>query len=384
MKILFLDQSGNLGGAELCLADIAKLYSGDCLVALFSDGAFRKLLEHHCIPVQVLTETSIPIRKDSTLIQGVSSIRSLIPLVTKVANLARGYDLIYANTQKALVIGALASLYSNRPLVYHLHDILSTDHFSYTNRRIAVTLANWFARLVIANSKATQAAFVEAGGRRDIVHIVYNGFDLKHYSRFSSPDILLDINQIKQNLNWNDRFIVGHFSRLSPWKGQHVLLNALAHCPENVAALFVGDALFGEQEYAKSLYQQTEALGLEKRVRFLGFRTDVVPLMSACDLIAHTSTAPEPFGRVIVEAMLCGKPVVAAAAGGAVELIEDGRTGWLSSPGDVTQLAGIIRTAQNQPNATQAITKAAQLQARQAFNGEQTNQHIAQLLKTVV
>lgn len=384
MKILFLDQSGNLGGAELCLADIAKLYSGDCLVALFSDGAFRKLLEHHCIPVQVLTETSIPIRKDSTLIQGVSSIRSLIPLVTKVANLARGYDLIYANTQKALVIGALASLYSNRPLVYHLHDILSTDHFSYTNRRIAVTLANWFARLVIANSKATQAAFVEAGGRRDIVHIVYNGFDLKHYSRFSSPNILLDINQIKQNLNWNDRFIVGHFSRLSPWKGQHVLLNALAHCPENVAALFVGDALFGEQEYAKSLYQQTEVLGLEKRVRFLGFRTDVVPLMSACDLIAHTSTAPEPFGRVIVEAMLCGKPVVAAAAGGAVELIEDGRTGWLSSPGDVTQLAGIIRTAQNQPNDTQAITKAAQLQARQAFNGEQTNQHIAQLLKTVV
>ncbi|MBD2028353.1 glycosyltransferase, partial [Leptolyngbya sp. FACHB-711] len=214
MKILFLDQSGNLGGAELCLADIAKLYSGDCLVALFSDGAFRKLLEHHCISVQVLTETSIPIRKDSTLIQGVSSIRSLIPLVTKVANLARGYDLIYANTQKALVIGALASLYSNRPLVYHLHDILSTDHFSYTNRRIAVTLANWFARLVIANSKATQAAFVAAGGRRDIVHIVYNGFDLKHYSRFSSPDILLDINQIKQNLNWNDRFIVGHFSRL--------------------------------------------------------------------------------------------------------------------------------------------------------------------------
>ena len=384
MKILFLDQSGNLGGAELCLADIAKPYSGDCLVALFSDGAFRKLLEHHCIPVQILTETSIPIRKDSTLIQGVSSIRSLIPLVTKVANLARGYNLIYANTQKALVIGALASLYSNRPLVYHLHDILSTDHFSYTNRRIAVTLANWFARLVIANSKATQAAFVEAGGRRDIVHIVYNGFDLKHYSRFSSPDILLDINQIKQNLNWNDRFIVGHFSRLSPWKGQHVLLNALAHCPENVAALFVGDALFGEQEYAKSLYQQTEALGLEKRVRFLGFRTDVVPLMSACDLIAHTSTAPEPFGRVIVEAMLCGKPVVAAAAGGAVELIEDGRTGWLSSPGDVTQLAGIIRTAQNQPNDTQAITKAAQLQARQAFNGEQTNQHIAQLLKTVV
>jgi glycosyltransferase involved in cell wall biosynthesis len=51
--------------------------------------------------------------------------------------------------------------------------------------------------------------------------------------------------------------------------------------------------------------------------------------MAACDLVTHTSTAPEPFGRVIVEAMLCGTPVIAAGAGGATELIEHGKTGWL-------------------------------------------------------
>ena len=71
--------------------------------------------------------------------------------------------------------------------------------------------------------------------------------------------------------------------------------------------------------------------------------------MSLCDLVVHTSTAPEPFGRVIIEAMLCGKPVVAAAAGGAVELIEHGQTGWLTSPGSVSELAKIIRQCQQQP-----------------------------------
>ncbi|MEG4172930.1 glycosyltransferase [Microcoleus sp. S13_D1] len=69
-------------------------------------------------------------------------------------------------------------------------------------------------------------------------------------------------------------------------------------------------------------------LGLEDRVNFLGFRSDIPQLMAICDLVAHTSTAPEPFGRVIVEAMLCGRPIVAAQSGWAIELIEPGHQ-WL-------------------------------------------------------
>ena len=102
-----------------------------------------------------------------------------------------------------------------------------------------------------------------------------------------------------------DRFVIGHFSRLSPWKGQHILLEALVHCPADVVAILVGDALFGEQDYVQTLKAQVESLGLQNRVHFLGFRSDIVPLMHACDVVAHTSTAPEPFGRVIAEAMLC-------------------------------------------------------------------------------
>lgn len=375
MKILFLDQSGKPGGAELCLTDIAKPYKDSCLVGLFADGAFKDLLEQQQIPVQVLANQPIQVRKDSSFVRGLGSLGQLAPLIAGVVRTAREYDLIYANTQKALVVGALASWFSRRPLVYHLHDILSAEHFSQTNRRLAVTLANHFTSLVIANSKASQAAFVEAGGNPDIVEVVYNGFEPEFYQQHQS-----DSKQLKHQLGFNGQFLVGHFSRLAPWKGQHILLEALTHCPQDVTVILVGDALFGEQDYVKQLHKQVAVLGLEERVRFLGFRSDVVPLMAACDLVAHTSTAAEPFGRVIVEAMLCGRPVVAACAGGAIELVEPGKTGWLVPPGDVRQLAIAINTCRQQPELAKIVARQAQIEASQRFHLSGINQQIAQLL----
>lgn len=375
MKILFLDQSGKPGGAELCLIDIAKPYRDQSLVGLFANGAFKQLLEAQQIPVQVFATDAIQVRKESSLIQGLSSVSSLFPLIIRVVKKAREYDLIYANTQKALVVGAIASFLSRRPLVYHLHDILTLDHFSKTNLTIAVTLVNAQASLVIANSKASKIAFVEAGGRAEITEVVYNGFDPDLYQIAQSS-----YHQVKQELGLEKKFVVGHFSRLSPWKGQHILLEALVHCPEDVTALFVGDALFGEQDYVELLHKKVAELGLLERVKFLGFRSDIVPLMNACDLVAHTSIAPEPFGRVIVEAMLCGRPVVAAEAGGAIELIEPEVTGFLVPPGDPNKLAEVIINCRNQPEKTNAIASQAQKNSTERFNLQTINQQIAQLL----
>jgi len=379
MKILFLDQSGKLGGAELSLLDVVKPYRDRCLVGIFADGSFHQALQQQRIPVQVLTTQALQVQRGSNLLQVVGSFRHLLPLIAKVVHLSRFYDLLYANTQKALVIGAIASAITQRPLVYHLRDILSSEHFSQTNLRLAIGFANQCASLVIANSQATQQAFIEAGGRAEIIKVVYNGFKPESYQ-----SSIAAVSKLRQQLNLAGQFVVGHFSRLSPWKGQHVLIEALTHCPENVTALLVGDALFGEQDYVEQLHQQVEQLGLGDRVRFLGFRSDISPLMTLCELVAHTSTAPEPFGRVIVEAMLCGTPIVAAAAGGVVELIEHGKTGWLMPPSDALKLADIIQQCQSQPERAIAISHQAQQSASQRFNLETTNQQIAHLLKQVV
>ncbi len=374
MKILFLDQSGKPGGAELCLIDIAKPYRDNCLVGLFADGSFRNLLEQNQIPVQILTNQEIQVRKESSVIQGLASLTQLLPLITKVAKVAREYDVIYANTQKALVIGALASFLSHRPLVYHLHDILSPEHFSKINRAIAVNLANR-ASLIIANSQASKTAFIAAGGKANIVEVAYNGFDSKLYQISENK-----IKQIRQELGLTDKFIVGHFSRLSPWKGQHILIEALAKTPENVTVILVGDALFGEQDYILKLHQQVANLALENRIKFLGFRTDIPQLMSACDLIAHTSTAAEPFGRVIVEGMLCGKPVIAAKAGGAMEIVEHGINGFLVTPNQPQELAEVITKCVQEMEATKTIAKNARMNAIARFDVEVINRQIGEFL----
>ncbi|NJL63392.1 MAG: glycosyltransferase [Methylacidiphilales bacterium] len=374
MKIFFLDQSGKPGGAELCLIDIAKPYRDRCLVGLFADGSFRDLLEQNQIPVQILTNQEIQVRKESNLTQGLASLTQLAPLITKVATIAREYDIIYANTQKALVIGALASFLSRRPLVYHLHDILSPEHFSKTNRAIAVNLANR-ASLIIANSQASKAAFIEAGGKANIVEVAYNGFDSNLYQISADK-----ITQIRQELGFTDKFIIGHFSRLSPWKGQHILIEALAKTPENTTVILVGDALFGEQDYILKLHQQVAKLGLENRVKFLGFRTDIPELMSVCDLIAHTSTAAEPFGRVIVEGMLCGKPVIAAKAGGATEIVEDGINGFLVTPNQPQELSEVITQCVTEIDKTKMLATNARISAIARFDVEVINRQIDEFL----
>ncbi len=66
-----------------------------------------------------------------------------------------------------------------------------------------------------------------------------------------------EIKQLRQQLGLEGKFVVGHFSRLAPWKAQHILIAALAQCPPEVTAILVGDALFGEQDYVQKLHQQS-------------------------------------------------------------------------------------------------------------------------------
>lgn len=378
MRILFLDQSGQLGGAELCLADIAQYFGKTCLAGVFESGDFPDYLQQRGVPTNVLSGQPLQMRKQSGLLTGIKSLKRLIPLIKTAAQLSQAYDVVYANTQKALVVGAIASYLSRTPLVYHLHDIVSPEHFSRLNRQIIVTLANR-AVLVIANSEASRTAFVAAGGRADRVHVVYNGFDLRKYQIAEDKSAAL-----RTQLGLSGKFVVGHFSRLSPWKGQHVLIEALRDCPTEVMAIFVGSDLFQESDYIQQLQQQIEAAELGDRIKFLGFRSDIPELMSACDLVAHTSTAAEPFGRVIVEGMLCDRPVVAAAAGGALEIIEHLQTGWLTPPEDVVELANVIRAVAENPKQAQVIAHRGQMISQQRFGLDTIHAQIERLMRAAI
>ncbi|AFZ34365.1 glycosyl transferase group 1 [Stanieria cyanosphaera PCC 7437] len=329
-KILFVDHTATLGGAELSLIDLAFAYRRSSQVLLFTDGILRPRLENLGVTVK-LVEASQQILglRTSGGLKALKTIPELWRIARQVATEAKGFDLIHANSQKAFIVAALATLQGSPPVVWHLRDIITAKHFSRLNRRIAVTLANQFATKVLVNSQATGKAFIAAGGKASLVSVVYNGFDSASFDCVSTQAI----QQIRDSLAIGNKILVGLFSRLSYWKGQHILLLAIKQLPQ-VHVILVGDALFGEEEYVSYLKTLANEPELKERVHWLGFRDDIPTLMKACDIIAHTSTEPEPFGRVIVEGQLAQKPVIASAAGGALELIEDGKTGLLFPLGD--------------------------------------------------
>lgn len=365
-KILFIDHTAVLGGAELSLLDLAAAYRHQSKVLLFADGVLRSRLESVGVEVKVIevSEKVLKIRASGGL-NALKTIPELWLLAGIVAEEAKKFDLIHANSQKAFVVAALATLRNSPPVVWYLHDILTAQHFSAINRRLAVTLANRFAAKVLVNSQATGKAFVAAGGKKALTSLVYNGFNSKPFDRVTTQEA----RQLRESLGLEDVPVVGLFSRLSYWKGQHILLSALKELPQ-IHALFVGDVLFGEEEYFTYLKNLADEPELKNRVHWLGFRDDIPSLMKACDAIAHTSTEPEPFGRVIVEGQLARRPTIASAAGGALELIEDEISGLLFPPGDAIALSKQIQKVIGNRDFADALAERGYNSAKAKFNLE--------------
>ena len=111
-----------------------------------------------------------------------------------------------------------------------------------------------------------------------------------------------------------------------------------------------------------------------------GFQDDVPAWMKAMDVILHTSTEPEPFGRVIVEGMAAARPVIAAAAGGVTEIVRHQHNGWLVKPGDVAALADAIGALRADPAMAQRLADQALADAQSRFSVDQYLQRMMQAI----
>ncbi|MBR8359319.1 glycosyltransferase [Burkholderia vietnamiensis] len=335
---LVLDQSGVLGGAELSLLEIMKHMRANADVLLFDDGPFRAALDEIGARVDVLDQGALAgVRKQGGVSAG--ALKQLVALVRNVARRARRAEVIYANTQRAMVVAALAGRLARKPVVWHLRDIVSGDHFGGKQLKAIKYCARFGITRVIANSDASAQAFrALTGFTPQHVDVVFNGISAEPF------DALENVSQAALRARFGlpeHAWLVGSFSRLAHWKGQHLLLEAATRHPD-MHVVLVGAPLFGEDEYAAQLHETVARHRMGDRVHFLGFQRDVAACMKAVDMVAHTSITPEPFGRVIVEGMLARRPVVAARAGGVVEIIEDGENGLLCEPGNAAALADAL------------------------------------------
>ena len=101
-------------------------------------------------------------------------------------------------------------------------------------------------------------------------------------------------------------------------------------------------ATTGSQFSEHELRAMARQIGVAEHVGFIPFQADPAAVYRALDVVAHASVEPEPFGRTIVEAMSCGRAIIATAAGGAGEIVTDGVDALAVGPRDVEQLAAAI------------------------------------------
>jgi len=130
--------------------------------------------------------------------------------------------------------------------------------------------------------------------------------------------------------------------RLTGWKGQRVLLDAIARLPRRDIIAVLAGSDQGRATYSAGLHRQAEALGIADRVRCTGDCDDMPAALLLADIVVHASTQPEAFGRVVIEAQAMGRAVIASDVGGPVETVEHGVTGWRVRPGNPQALAGAI------------------------------------------
>jgi glycosyltransferase involved in cell wall biosynthesis len=140
----------------------------------------------------------------------------------------------------------------------------------------------------------------------------------------------------------DDAVVVLLPGRLTSWKGQGVLIDAVARLTRrDVCCVLVGSDQ-GRRRYTARLIRQAEGLGIANRLRLAGECDDMPAALMLADVVVHASTEPEAFGRVVIEAQAMGRPVIASDLGGPVETVEQGVTGWRVAPGDAEALAAAI------------------------------------------
>jgi glycosyltransferase involved in cell wall biosynthesis len=362
-RVLFVDHAGVLGGAEFSLLDLIPAFMPGAAVHLLADGPFRAEVARRGVPVDVdALGAGARVRK-SALMASPAAVLDILGAARRLARRAAGFELIYANSQKAFVVSALAHRWCRQPVAWHLRDILAPPHFSGLTRRVGVALANRYASRVIANSRATAAAFLNAGGNPALVRVVHNGIDAAPFDAVT--DEAARTLRASLGVGAGDPLVV-HVGRFHAWKGQQVLVRALAMEPR-ARAWIVGAPLFGEEAFARELSGLVTQCGVADRVNFLGFRQDVPALLRAADIVVHSSTYPEPFGRVVLEGMLARKPVVASNTGGVPEIIHDGEDGVLVPPDDPAALASAIGSLLDQPARASKIAARGAARARERF-----------------
>jgi glycosyltransferase involved in cell wall biosynthesis len=358
MRLLFLSPSGNLGGAELCLLDLISVLrsiepSWDLgLIAAQPGPLLEDAKGMNLWTAEVPFPAALGKLGDSILRDG-SSLKTKIAWAAQVPQVAiqaieynsrlraavRDYSptIIHANGFKMHVLAARLRS-RNTSIVWHIHDYVGPRKVMRKLLRLHADRCDF----AVANSEsvAIDVRKTLRGVRR--IDSILNGVDLE---TFAPEGARLDLDALSGLPPCPAGAIkVGLVATFARWKGHAVFLRAIRKLDDSLPfrAYIIGGPLYqtgGSQIAIQDMKNLAKDLGIQDRVGFTGYCRDRANAIRSLDIVVHASTEPEPFGMVIAEAMSCGRALLAAGAGGASEIVNDGIDGLLHEPGNSTDLA---------------------------------------------
>lgn len=350
--LVFIHGSADLYGSDKVFLNIvcacARLQRYQACVVLHEDGPLRARLaaagvEVHVRPVGKITRAMLGARAPFALAAALLRAKRDFDCVVH----GRRVALVYSNTL-AVLGGAFWAWRRGLPHLWHVHEIVVSP--AVAGKGLAWLVAR-SARTVICNSRRTRDwLLLQVPSVAERAHVVFNGMAPL---REVQPQ---EVQALREQIALPaDAVLVTLAGRLNRMKGQSLLIDALALLRqrgrlEGLHVLIIGDTLPGQELIKQRLQDRVDAAGLQDRVHFLPFAADIAPVWAATDVACVPSIEPESFGLVAIEAMSLGKPVIAAAHGGLLDVVRDGHTGLLFEPGDAEQLAAALATlAANAP-----------------------------------
>jgi glycosyltransferase involved in cell wall biosynthesis len=285
--------------------------------------------------------------------------------VLRRALAAIGPDLIHTNGIKMHLLMKVAAP-RGVPVVWHVRDFLGL-------RPLLAPALRWAARRACGAIAISEAVGLDASrvlGRLAIC-VTYDAIDVDRFAPGPGDGPALDA-QAGLSPAPEGTTRVGLVATYARWKGHDLFLKSIAALPPDPPARFyiIGGPIYetkGSQFSPDELRGLAGSLGVADRVGLVPFQDDTASVYRALDVVVHASTLPEPFGRTIVEAMACGRPVCVPRAGGAAELFREGEDAVGYAIGDAEALAAAILGLLRDPDRRASIGASARASALARF-----------------
>ncbi|MBM4041488.1 MAG: glycosyltransferase family 4 protein [Planctomycetes bacterium] len=352
MNVLFLDHATDLGGAEVSLLGLLKTLDRERFAPTLAcpSGTLADRARALGVPVQPLAVAKLGGRSRLLAVwrlwRGIRTLRRIV---------RRGrFDAIHANTLRTAIIASGVAPSEGVALVWHVRDHAVQP---WAQKRLLARCA-----VAIAPSRFIARAL----GDDPKVFVVPNGLDPADVPGEDAGATF------RRELGLApDAPVVGCLGRLLPWKGQHLFLGMAARLAKRLPdARFpiVGAPLYAApgSDYPTLLKAIAAKLKVEDKVLFVGHRDDPFAALSAMNVVVNCSEN-EPFGRVLIEAMACRRPVVAFRSGAVPEIVQDAQTGLLVPFGDTAALAEAVLALVNDPARAQRLGEAGRRRVAEHF-----------------